>query len=164
MLVTGLEFHRSFWDIVQFLEGIKHPSMELSVALVDRVAEEGQRTMSFELMAKGYEGAMSVSAVFPTENAEDRNKSGYREFSVSDNMYLLPQFKTHTLPVGFAVSARRAHLSADLIYYWFTLCMGHKVAETKAAIGRKYALDIQKQMKVWLDTLDSFHKYISLQD
>lgn len=164
MVVTGLEFHRSFWDIVMLLESVKHPSMELSTALVDRAGEDGLRHMSFELKAKGYEGSLSVSAVFPTENPEDRQQPGFREFSTSDNMYLLPALKGHTPPAGLAIPARRAHLSADLIYYWFTLCMGHKVAETKAAIGRKYALDVQKQMKTWLDTLDSFHKYTQLLD
>lgn len=165
MLVTGLEFHRSFWDIVMLLEGIKHPSMELHTTWIDCEAEDGRRHQIFRMEPKGVpNAALTVSSVYLTEDVEERKKSGHKEFSLSDNVYLMPQFGSHLLPVAIPVPARKAHLSADLIYYWFTLCMGHKAGETKAAIGRKYALDIQKQMKVWLDTLDQFHKYTQLQD
>lgn len=165
MVVTGLEFHRSFWDIVVLLESIKHPSMELHTSWVDVASEDGRRHQIFTLEPKGVPNvALTVSSVYLTEDPEERMKSGHKEFSLSDNMYLMPQVGAHLLPVAMAVPARRAHLSADLIYYWFTLCMDHKVGETKTAIGRKYALDTQQQMKTWLNILDAFHKYVKLQD
>lgn len=162
MVVTGLEFHRSFWDIITFLESIKHPSMVLNVATADYPERNGINPQGFVLSLPNSAASLAVRSVLPPHEGSPAVKT--LDFKQTDNMYLFPRHGDHILPAGLAVPARRAHLSADLIYYWFTLCMGHKVGETKAAIGRKYALDVQKQMKIWLNILDEFHKYISLQD
>lgn len=161
MVVTGLEFHRSFWDIVTLLEGIKHPSMELRVSTIDYMESDLARHTGFLLGMPDRLGSLMISGVQPpVEGTEHRTVLDFRQ---TDNMYLTPRYAEHLLPIGFMIPARRAHLSADVIYYWFTLCMGHKVGETKRALSGKYALDTQKQMKIWLNTLDEFHKYIGLQ-
>jgi hypothetical protein len=167
MDVLGLEFHRSFWDIVMLLEGIRHPHLKLAVSTIDFIESNTFRHQGFNIATRNNAHAtLMINSYGMTETEEQRAQLGFKEFSASDNVYLTPRYKTLTPPVDIAIPARRAHLSADIIYYWFMLNVGpaEEAIALRNAISRKYAMELQKQMKTWLDTIDQFHKYTQLQD
>jgi hypothetical protein len=165
MKVTGLEFHRTFWDIITVLEGIRHQTMRVNTSMVDFVEATKLKHQGFNIRLEGSQACVMVNSFGLTETQQQRAELGWRKFSESDNLYLTPRFKTFTPPVDLAVPAKKAHLAADIIHYWFALNsdIASDAVATRAVIGRKYALDVHRQMQTWLNTLDEFHRYILLQ-